>query len=230
MRIAVLSDIHSNLAALEAVLDDLPEVDELLCSGDLVGYGAEPNEVIDLVRKEQIRCVMGNHDYAAVTGDVRGMNHLAAQAALWTHRVLTEENRKFLRSLPLESKIKLSGKTVYLTHGSPRDPLWEYVFPDISNSSLLEIMREVEADISVFGHTHVPMLRKIFGKLVLNPGGVGQPRDFDARAGYAILELDEKEEPTIQFKRVKYDIDRTARKIREAGLPEELAARLYFGW
>lgn len=230
MRVAVLSDIHSNLAALKAVLEDFSKVDEILCLGDLVGYGAEPNEVVELVRENRIRCVMGNHDYAAVTGDVKGMNHLAAQAALWTHRTLTEENRKFLKSLPLECKVKLSGRVIYLVHGSPKDPLWEYVFPDISNSALLEITREVEADFSIFGHTHLPMLRKIFGKLVLNPGGVGQPRDLDPRASYMLLELDEGKEPVIQFKRVKYDIDYTAKKIREAGLPEELAARLYFGW
>jgi putative phosphoesterase len=229
LKIAVLSDIHSNLTALKAVLEDLPKVDEILCLGDLVGYAAEPNEVVELVRERNIRCVMGNHDYAAVTGDVRGLNELAAGAALWTHRTLREENRRFLRSLPLEARLKLSGKSLYLAHGSPRDPLWEYVFPELPNSSLLEIVRGVEADLSLFGHTHVPMERKIFGKLVLNPGGVGQPRDLDPRASYMLLELD-GEEPRIQIRRVKYDIDLTAKKIRTAGLPEELAARLYFGW
>jgi putative phosphoesterase len=229
LRVAVLSDIHSNLTALKAVLDDLPKVDEILCLGDLVGYAAEPNEVVELVREGSIRCVMGNHDHAAVTGDVHGLNELAAEAALWTHRNLKEENRRFLRSLPLEARLKLSGKTLYLAHGSPRDPLWEYVFPELPNSSLLEIVEGVEADLSLLGHTHVPMERKIFGKLVLNPGGVGQPRDLDPRASYMILELD-GEEPAVQIRRVKYDIDLAAKKIRAAGLPEELAARLYFGW
>lgn len=228
MKIAVLSDIHSNLAALKAVLEDLPQVDEIFCLGDVVGYAAEPNEVVELLRDKVTRCVMGNHDYAAVTGDVSGMNQLAAHAAIWTNKNLTERNLKFLRSLPLESKVKLSGKTIYLAHGSPRDPLWEYVFPDVSNSSLLEIIKGIDADFLLLGHTHVPMQRKIFGKWVLNPGGVGQPRDLDPRASYMIIELEE--EPRIEFKRVKYNIDESARRIREAGLPEELAARLYFGW
>jgi len=228
LKVAVISDIHSNLSALRAVLDDMPTVDRVLCLGDLVGYAAEPNEAVELLRKKGVTCVMGNHDYAAVTRDVKGMNELAARAALWTAQKLSEENAKFLRSLPLENRVKLSGKLIYMVHGSPRDPLWEYIFPDISNSLLLEAVRAIQADIILLGHTHVPMQRMIFGKLVLNPGGVGQPRDMDSRASYMVLEL--SDEPKVELRRVKYDIDATAKKIRSSGLPEELAARLYFGW
>lgn len=228
MKVAVISDVHSNLSALRAVLDDMPTVDRVLCLGDLVGYAAEPNEVVELLRKRGVTCVMGNHDYVAVTRDAKWMNELAARAALWTAQKLSEENAKFLRSLPLEDKVKLSGKLIYMVHGSPRDPLWEYIFPDISNSLLLEAVRAIQADIILLGHTHVPMQRMIFGKLVLNPGGVGQPRDMDPRASYMVLEL--SDEPKVELRRVKYDIDATAKKIRSSDLPEELAARLYFGW
>ncbi len=228
MRVAVISDIHSNLEALRRVLADAPRVDEILCLGDLVGYAAQPNEVVQLVREKEVICVMGNHDYAALTRDVSGFNRLAAEAALWTNRVLTEENRKYLHSLPLERRIKLGGKKVYMVHGSPRDPLNEYVFPDTPNAALLELVRDVDADVILMGHTHIPMQRRIFGKLVLNPGGVGQPRDLDPRASYLLLRISDEVE--FEFRRVKYDINLTAQRIRKAGLPEELAARLYFGW
>lgn len=228
MRVAILSDVHSNLAALRAVLDDMPEVDEILCAGDVVGYAAEPNEVIQLLKEVGARCVMGNHDHACLYRRITGMNELAATAVFWTNKRLTGESISFLRSLPERLELKLSGHKIFMVHGSPRDPLWEYVFPDISNSMLFELMKGVDADLVILGHTHVPMQRMILGKLVLNPGGVGQPRDYDPRASYLLLELGE--EPSVEFRRVKYDIDATAEKIREAGLPEELAARLYFGW
>jgi putative phosphoesterase len=227
MKIGLIADPHSNLTAFKAVLKDIPRVDQLICVGDLVGYAAEPNEVVKLAREKLVRVVMGNHDYSAVTRDVRGFNPLAAQAALWTADNLSKENLEFLSSLP--TRLELScGKKLYVVHGSPRDQLNEYIFPDTPNRVLAELVRDLDADIIVLGHTHMPMQRVIFGKLIINPGGVGQPRDRDPGASYAVLNLGE--EVKASFHRVEYDVKSTAEKIEAAGLPSELATRLFFGW
>jgi len=228
MKIGIMADPHSNLAAFQAVLKHMPQVDELVCAGDLVGYGAEPNEVIDLARKKGIQTVLGNHDYSAITRDVAGFNPFAAKAALWTAKNLRDDNVKYLRGLQEELRLTCGGKRIYVVHGSPRDPLFEYVFPDLPNRELLELMRNVEADVIVLGHTHVPMQRVIHGKLILNPGGVGQPRDRDPRASYMLLTIDG--EISVEHERVEYDVAQTAKKIEAVGLPSELATRLYFGW
>lgn len=227
VKIGLISDIHSNLTAFKAVLKDMPRVDQIICVGDLVGYAAEPNEVVNLVKSKRIKAVMGNHDYAAITRDVRGFNPIAAEAALWTAEKLSEENIKFLSDLPTELKINLKQK-LYVVHGSPRDHLNEYVFPEYSNKELAKITENLDADVVILGHTHVPMHRMIMGKLIVNPGSVGQPRDRDWRASYAILSFDD--EIKVTFKRVEYDVEATSRAIKIAGLPEELAARLFFGW
>jgi len=228
MRIGIIADPHSNLAAFQAVLKHMPKVDDIICAGDLVGYGAEPNEVIDLAKKKDIRTVLGNHDYGAIARDVSGFNPFAARAVLWTADNLSEENVKYLRGLREELMLTYGGRRIYVVHGSPRDPLFEYVFPDLPNRELLELTRKVDADVIVLGHTHVPMQRVIQGKLILNPGGVGQPRDRDPRASYMLLTLDD--EISVKHERVEYDIERTAKKIEAASLPSELATRLYFGW
>jgi len=227
MKIGLIADPHSNLAAFKAVLKDMPRVDQIICVGDLVGYAAEPNEVVNLARSKHIQVVMGNHDYAAVTRDVRGFNSLAAQAALWTADHLSGENLKFLSNLPTHLELTLKQR-LYVAHGSPRDPLNEYVFLDYPNRELAKILEDADAEIVVLGHTHMPMKRMIMGKLIVNPGSVGQPRDRDPRASYAVLTLDKEIE--VSYKRTEYDVEDTARKIKAAGLPEELAARLFFGW
>jgi putative phosphoesterase len=228
MRIGVIADPHSNLAALQAVLKQLPKVDAIICAGDLVGYGAEPNEVIELISKRKVQAVLGNHDHGAITRDVSGFNQFAAKAVLWTSDNLGKDNVKFLRNLREELTLNYGGKRVHVVHGSPRDHLFEYVFPDISNRELLELTRNVDADVIILGHTHMPMQQVIQGKLVINPGGVGQPRDRDPKASYMILTLDD--EVSVKHERVEYDIESTAKKIEAAGLPNELATRLYFGW
>lgn len=228
MKIGLIADMHSNLSAFKAVLDDMPRVDQIVCAGDLVGYAAEPNEVVNLAKSKHLLVVMGNHDYAALTRDVKGFNPIAARAALWTADNLTGENLKFLSGLPTHLELKFGKHKLYLVHGSPRDPLNEYIFPEMSNHDFAGIVKNVDADVVVLGHTHVPMNRMILGKLVVNPGGVGQPRDRDPRASYAVLTLGK--ELKIEHRRVEYDIEGTAKKIKVAGLPEELAARLFFGW
>jgi putative phosphoesterase len=224
----VLSDIHSNLNAFQAVLKDMPKVDSIICAGDFVGYGAEPNEVVELARSKEMRAVLGNHDYGATARDKSGFNPIAAQALLWTSEKLNKDNAKYIRGLPEQLNMTLGEKKVFVVHGSPRDPLFEYVFPDVSNQELFQLTRDVAADVVILGHTHAPMTRIIQGKLVVNPGSVGQPRDRDPRASYAILNI--KEEVEVIQRRVEYDIEKTAKKIKSAGLPSELATRLFFGW
>ena len=228
MKVGLIADIHSNLAAFRAVLADMPRVDELVCAGDLVGYAGQPNEVIELARSKRVRAVMGNHDHASITRNVKDLHPMAAEAALWTSRNLKGESLDYLRSLPKELKLTRAGKIFYVTHGSPRDPLSGYVFPDVPSRDLLDLVGGVKADVIVFGHTHVPMNRSVYGKLVLNPGAVGQPRDRDPRASYMVLKLNGEIE--AEHRRVKYEIDETAKLINSAGLPSELAARLYYGW
>ena len=227
MKVGVIADIHSNFTALKAVLKHM-RVDSLICAGDLVGYAAEPNEVVDMFRKKGIPTVMGNHDYAAVTRDVSSFNPWAAGATLWTADQLRPENAEYLRRLPEHLKLEFRGKRVYVVHGSPRDPLFEYVLPDISNLALAKLTQDIEADVVILAHTHVPMLREVMGKLIVNPGGLGQPRDRDPRASYAVLTIDEEIE--VKHERVEYDVEDAAKKIAQAGLSKELGARLYFGW
>jgi len=228
VKIGLISDVHSNLAALEAVFNDMPSVDRVICAGDLVGYGAEPNEVVKLVRSKGVQSVIGNHEQAVLTKDVSDLNSLAAEAAIWTSRQLSPDNMKYLSTFPTQLSFKVGKSRVHVVHGSPRDPLNEYIFPEISNQELSQLVVGLEEDILVLGHTHHPMKRMILGKLVMNPGGVGQPRDRNPKASYAVLTVDG--DVDVEIRRVEYDVESTAKKINAAGLPEELASRLFVGW
>jgi len=229
MRIAVISDVHSNSDALAAVLEALHDYDALICLGDLVGYGAEPNEVVETIRmlKPQV-IVAGNHDYATVTGDTSDFVHHAVEAIEWTRNRLKAENMKYLSSLPLSSTFAANRVTLKAYHGSPRDPLNEYVYPGIPNFILKSFLKMAGTDILLLGHTHVPFDAHIDTKLLINPGGVGQPRDGDPRASFAIIEI-LGDRISCVIKRVKYDMDSAASKILQNSLPSFLADRLYAG-
>jgi predicted phosphodiesterase len=241
MRIAVISDVHSNLHALEAVLAavDADAPDELWCLGDLVGYGPRPNECCAAVETRAAVCLAGNHDLA-VRGelDLFEFSGDAAVAARWTRGVLTESARSFLERL--EPSASAAG--VALFHGSARDPVWEYVLSDEAAEATLEL---AGTRLVLVGHSHAALvaverdgsivgglaeagseLDLHDGRFLLNPGSVGQPRDGDPRAAYLLLDLDA---PRASFRRVEYDIARTQSEIQELGLPEALAARLALG-
>lgn len=224
LRVALIADIHSNLNALEAVLARVREVgaDAVLCAGDIVGYGARPNECCAMVRKVAAAAVYGNHEIAALTRDVIWMNPSAAKAALWTSRALDEGSRDFLLRLGLEARIQLGSRRVAVYHGSV-DSAIEYVFEDQADEDLLA---RAKCDILVLGHTHVPFVRRFGGGLVVNPGSVGQPRDRDPRASFALLDPD-RVECTVE--RVEYDVAVAMEDILDAGLPEFLAERLLMG-
>jgi putative phosphoesterase len=226
-RIAIISDIHSNLEGLEAVFSEF-QGEEVYCLGDVVGYGANPNEVIELLKDRGVYALVGNHDRAIETGNTSGFNSRAELAALWTRRHLSESALGFLRGLPTERRVEVDGVRVYLTHGSPDDNLWEYVSP-VSHSDLFDhYLQKLEVRVVGLGHTHVPFVWRSNRGVVFNPGSVGQPRNGDRRASYGTIIID-KGLATVELHAVEYDYRGAADKIRAAGLPEQLAARLALG-
>jgi len=224
MRLVVLADVHSNLHALRTVLEDIEPkgADWIVCAGDIVGYGAFPNECCEIVSKSTRAAVCGNHDLSALSEDIGLMNPYAAAAVLWTSRRLKDRSRSFLSSLRPGWSAELSGRKVFMFHGSPED-VNEYVYEEYLDKSILE---RQNADMVILGHTHVPFAARIGSGVVINPGSVGQPRDGDPRASYAVIEL-----PSLaaQIIRKEYDIDSAANAIEEQGLPEILSRRLYVG-
>ncbi len=245
MRCLILSDIHANLYALEAVMADAKgRYDSLLCLGDIVGYGAEPNQVTEAIRESRAVVIRGNHDRAC-TGDptIESFTELAYEAARWTLDHLKSDNLEFLKALPA-GPMAVDG--FHIAHGSPRDED-EYVF---SRDEAAEQYSSMPHDLCFIGHTH---LQGGFGlrrgrtwelerpgdheaevshrlepdtSYLINPGSVGQPRDLDPRAGYAVYDTDSRQ---VTFRRVTYKVAMEQRKIIAAGLPMFLAARLALG-
>ena len=243
MRIAVLSDIHANLAALEAVRADLTDVDQVWVLGDIVGYGPQPNEVIAILQELGARSVLGNHDGAAIgIVDPAYFNPDARAAIEWTAGAIDGNSRMYLATLP---EVRRDGELTAV-HGSPRDPIWEYIS---SRGIAAANFESFETRICLFGHTHLPIgYRLVDGnvdavpglpgevmqigseRVLLNPGSVGQPRDGLPDAAYAILELNDADDGgTMTFHRVRYEIDRTQRLMQEIGLPARLVERLRYG-
>lgn len=248
MRLGILSDIHSNLPALEAVLADVEAVgvDESWCLGDVVGYGADPNDCARLVEEACSLCLVGNHDLAVLGAlDIDAFSPAAAAAVRWTREVIDERALEFLRGLAPADE----SREVALYHASPRDPIWEYVlWPDQAAECLAAQAKRV----SLIGHSHVALFFLIAangeapdddgvrgaqatsgtrldlgeGRWLINPGSTGQPRDRDPRAAW--LELDTGAW-TATYHRVEYDIDRAARAIAATDLPEHLGRRLHLG-
>ncbi len=240
MRYGIISDIHANLAAFETVLQDMGPVDALWCLGDLVGYGPDPNECIELLRRHNHLCVVGNHDMAAVGRmDTEEFNPQAAFAADWTAAALSERSRNFLLSLPE----RLEAAPFTLVHGSPRSPIWEYITNEGRAAPNFE---QFDTPACLVGHTHVPSLfmeeagrvrgqmpgpgdRVEIGhkRIIANPGGVGQPRDGDPRAAYAMYDSETR---ILEWRRVEYPIQVTQQRMKQFGLPGRLIDRLTYGW
>jgi diadenosine tetraphosphatase ApaH/serine/threonine PP2A family protein phosphatase len=243
VRVAVISDVHANLYALEAVLGEIDRdpPDAIWCLGDTVGYGPRPNECCTLVRERAHLTLVGNHDLAARGGGAtppHDFNPEAAAASRWTQEELTEESRAFLGSL--EPTAESDG--VQLFHGSPRDPVWDYV---LTEAIALESLALTTAPLVLVGHTHVATALVLAedvldgglapdgleasierGRWLLNPGSVGQPRDGNPDASFLELDLASR---TARFRRVAYPVARTQEEIRERGLPDALAERLAHG-
>ena len=242
MRVLIISDIHANLTALDAVIHEVGEVDNVWCLGDIVGYGPDPNECVDRVRElPDLVCLLGNHD-AAVLGQINvdSFNPEAKFSIQWMQHNLSAENLAFLADLPTT----YTNDHVTLAHGSPRSPVFEYI---LDNYLATENFAYFSTPFCFVGHTHLPAQfsmtdENVLAKLtiprpnveitlqprtIINPGSVGQPRDRDPRAAYAIFDT---ETFTWDFRRVPYEIGDVQARMQEAGLPEKHIQRLVIGW
>ena len=242
MRYAIIADIHANLAALREVLGDIERwggVDEGWCLGDIVGYGPDPHDCIELLRQRNYICVAGNHDWAAIGKiDTSAFNPDAAAVCHWTAQQLSQQDTGYLEGLPLV----IEKGDFTLVHGSPREPIWEYV---LSTSIALENLSFFQSQFCLVGHSHVPLIFKYEeqscafsqfspeiglalgrSRLIINPGGVGQPRDGDPRASYAIYDSETRQ---VRLYRIPYDIEATQARMMRAGLPIRLIDRLSYG-
>jgi diadenosine tetraphosphatase ApaH/serine/threonine PP2A family protein phosphatase len=241
MRVAVISDIHANLHALEAVREAIEREspDEIWCLGDLVGYGPQPNECCAWTAEHTSVCLAGNHDLGVLgVLDIADFSDDAAAAAIWTRGVLAEDARDYLAALLSSGERDGVG----LFHASPRDPVWEYV---LSWEAAVAAIRDSPFEITLVGHSHVPLaiggddpdepgghapggteIDLADGRWLLNPGSVGQPRDGDPDAAWLLLDLDDRR---ASFLRVPYDVEQTQSEIRDQGLPDALAERLAHG-
>jgi len=245
MRYAVFSDIHSNLTAFQAVLQDIEArggFERIWCLGDIVGYGPDPKECIALLRQYDHICVAGNHDWGAIGKiGIDDFNPEAAAACRWTGQQLEQRDVDYMANLPLTMR---EGDFT-LAHGSPREPIWEYV---VSTPVAKVSFNYFKTRFCLVGHSHVPLVFESLApdgdctvfefpvdtplalngnRLIINPGGVGQPRDSDPRASYAIYDSDHG---VIWHHRVPYDVASTQQRMRQYGLPYGLAARLSHGW
>ncbi len=236
-RMLIVSDTHSNLEALEAIMRNslAKSADVKVCTGDIVGYGPNPNEIIAIIKTFD-HVVPGNHDAAALLGDSPVFNKAARAAISWTQKQLTPKSRDFLSNLPTPNEIyhfKWEEISFAACHGSPFLPLLGYVYPRTSPDVLNRMISKANADVLLLGHTHVPMVYHNGNdekpRMIYNSGSTGQPRDLDPRASALVLEYEGGYELTPIFIREEYDIETTTRKIKEAGLPEILAKRLHLG-
>ena len=244
MRCLVLSDIHANLTAFEAVLADAGRFDVIWCLGDVIGYGPDPNECVARLREYAHLCLSGNHDWAALGKlDLRGFNTDARISTEWTTKHLAPAARAYLQALP-PSRIE-AGYT--LAHGSPRQPIWEYILDPLTAQHNFSAF---DTTICLVGHTHIPAMfhlpnrsassqacephsplwrqpvRLNSGRWIVNPGSVGQPRDGNPDAAYAILDLEER---IWEHRRIRYKVQETQHRMREHGLPSQLIERLAQG-
>ncbi|MCU0463521.1 MAG: metallophosphatase family protein [Anaerolineae bacterium] len=241
MRILVISDIHANYTAFETVLKDAQGMwDYVWCLGDVVGYGPDPNDCVEKLRELPHLCLAGNHDWAALDRlDIRTFNPDARRAVDWTRETLTSDNTHWLEALPVTFVIG----DYTLAHASPREPIWEYI---LETKTASDNFPHFETPYCLVGHTHQPVIyeqvteydttatRPNYGKQrhlngrrqIINPGSVGQPRDTDPRAAYALLDF---EKNIWEHRRVPYDVSSVQRRMRQYRMPERLIARLEMG-
>jgi putative phosphoesterase len=227
-RIAFVSDIHGNLEALQAVSSLIKGV-PTYCCGDIVGYGANPEEAVAWVRDNCSGSVMGNHDHAVVSGETGWFNPAAAKAILWTRKTISRESMEFLSKLPSSFRFEADGVRFLVVHGSPEDPLHEYVYLETHQDLFGYYLSHHSADVLALGHTHHPFVARTSEGTVFNPGSVGQPRHGVPGAFYAIVTIADGRVEVDEMK-VEYEVSTAANKIYDAGLPRILGERLYEGF
>lgn len=242
MRILIISDIHANYTAFETVLKDAQgQWDYVWCLGDVVGYGPDPNDCVEKLRELPHLCLAGNHDWAALDRlDIRTFNPDARRAVDWTRETLTADNTRWLEALPVTFVIG----DYTLAHASPREPIWEYI---LETKTAADNFPHFETPYCLVGHTHQPVIYEMIGNFgdvtmnrpvysqprtlngrrqIINPGSVGQPRDTDPRAAYAILDF---ERNIWEHRRIPYDVASVQRRMRQHRMPDRLVARLELG-
>lgn len=234
-RVAVITDIHGNVAALEAALARIEElaIERILCGGDLVGYGPHPNGVCRLIEERAIPTIYGNYDYAigrdhddcGCAYRDRHDRELGQLSVEWTLAHTEDRAKEFMRELPFDRRVELGRTRVRLVHGSPRK-VNEYLFEEKPARTFERIAALADCDVLVFGHTHKPWVHEYGGVLFVNCGAVGKPKDGDPRAAFAVLDLDEAGEVRASIERVPYDAETVAREVAAAGLPGEYADQL----
>jgi len=236
--ITLFSDVHGNRFALEAVLGDLKRRDlaRVYCLGDLVGYGADPNGVIDLLRSHNVESILGNYDEGVAweTGECgcfypdEEAKRIGEASYAFTVAAVTAERKAYLRTLPRELHVGLADKRAHLVHGSPRR-INEYLLRERAERTYLRLATCESDDILAFGHTHDPWFRRYGGRLFVNVGSAGRPKDGDPRAAYVVLESSAGAEINVEIRRVEYDVEAACGALLAAGLPPELADDLRRG-
>ena len=225
MLVGLIADVHSNAVAPRDVISALDAVgaEKILHAGDIIGYNPYPDETVELFKKKKIISILGNHDRALITGDTSDFNPYAAAALRWTENIISPDNIDYIGELINVEHINLQGVRITLVHGSPRDPD-EYIYPEDVESDLLKVD---DCDILVLGHTHIQFKKEYAEGIIVNPGSVGQPRDGDTRAAFAVLDT---ETGKIKLERASYDIEKVIEDMLAAHLPEKLAFRLRAGF
>jgi putative phosphoesterase len=232
--VAVITDIHGNLLALQAALARIDElaITSVYCGGDLVGYGPHPNEVCALISERGVPTIYGNYDYAIardlddcgcayITPHDRELGHRSVE---WTLAHTDQASKDFMRELPFDMHFEVGGTPVHLVHGSPRK-VNEYLFEDKPASLYERLAKDEDANMLVFGHTHKPWVHEFGGVVFVNCGSVGKPKDGDPRGAFAVLRFT-ADGIDVEIERVTYDAQAVAREVSAAGLPEEFAAKL----
>ncbi len=221
MLVGLISDVHSNAVALQGVLSEFEKrgVKVILSAGDVVGYNPYPEETVDLFRRHKIVSIQGNHDRAVVTGDTSELNDAAAEAVTWTRNAISEKSLSYLAGLASSLEVRVDGIMICIAHGSLTNPN-EYIY------EFSEELLPPGCDLLVLGHTHIQGAAEFIFGSVVNPGSVGQPRDGDPRAAFAVLDTDTR---AVELERIEYDVDKVIEDISLADLPEILGSRLVSG-
>lgn len=223
MKIAAISDIHGNIDSLISVFKDIDEekVDLIVCTGDLVGYGPHPNEVIALIKSREIPCTKGNYDQSVVDGKFSFIRDTKVNSFIlpWTSKEVTSSNKYFLDNLPTSLEYDINGVSIKFTHGSPSS-INEYLFENEENT--LSAMNNLKENILVCGHTHIPSCKKFNDKLFINPGSVGKPKTGRPTSTYCLIEINDGKNINVTHKEVEYDFEKIVKDTQMLKFPEEL--------
>ncbi len=232
MKIAIISDLHGNITATKEVLEDIKskKVDKIYCTGDLVGYAPFPNEIIELIRNNNIKTVQGNHDEKVgrsnndIIKDLDGLSD-NKKAMNWTKQNVTMENKEWLKNLPSEIMLTIDGYNILFVHGSPSSNS-EYIYEHSDNQ--MEISSKLKENILIFGHSHIPFYKKVNNKLLINAGSVGKPKHGDSRSSYVTVDFLE-EEILVNIVYLEYDVEKIFDHILKSPIPNSLAEKLKSG-